>query len=64
MEARLHEVAGDLGGLATPSVPRYEDHLVRADSVDDMRLVLVDGEGGLVLPYLHQLLKLCTYIII
>ena len=53
MEARLHEVTRDLSGLATPSVPRYEHHLVRTDSVDDMGPVLVDGEGGLVLPDLH-----------
>lgn len=58
MEPRLHEVARHLGGFAAPSVARYEDNLVRANSVDDMGLILVNGEGSLVLSDLHQLLEL------
>ena len=58
MEARPQEVLGDLSGLAAACVPRYEHHLVRADSADYVGPVLVDGEGLLVSPDLGKLLKL------
>ena len=58
VEPRFQEITGHLGGLPTACVPGYEHHLVGANSTDDVGLVLVDGQGLLVLSDLSKLLKL------
>lgn len=58
MKSCLHEVPRDLSGLATTSVPGYQDDLMGAHGINNVWPVLVDGKVFLVTSNLHQLLKL------